>query len=355
MGWMSVSSAPSVEKPRRPFRTTLAGIVLTIAAVALSGCAETEFIANTTKVLSDLGRTPVAPGRYKVGKPYQIKGVWYYPKEDWSYVETGIASWYGPNFHGKQTANGEIFDQNAITAAHKTLPMPTAARVTNLENGRSLVVRVNDRGPFVHGRIIDLSRRSAQLLGFERQGTARVRIEILPGESRRLISETGTAIPRDLASISGGGITPVRFAPRPAAAAPVAPAPAAAPRASVSVSSIGGATSGPVVETPSTRPSTGRSAIDLARNGSIEGEVVQGTPEPSRLFVQAGAFGDVGNAERLQQRLDDVGPVRISETTRAGRVLYRVRLGPFAVVASADEALREVIDRGYPGARIIAD
>ncbi len=355
MGWTLNFPAAGPERQKRSLRTTLAGIAIAAAAVALSGCAETEFIANTTKVIGDFGKSPEAPGRYKVGKPYQIKGVWYYPKEDWSYVETGIASWYGPNFHGKQTANGEIFDQNAVTAAHKTLPMPTAARVTNLENGRSLVVRVNDRGPFVHGRIIDLSRRSAQLLGFERQGTARVRVEILPGESRKLISQTGTPVPRELASISGGSSVQVSYAPRPSATAAVAPAPSAAPRASVSVSSIGGTATGPVIETPSTRPSTGTSAVDLARNGSIEGEVVQGSPEPSKLFVQAGAFGDVGNAERLQRRLGDVGPIRISETTRAGRVLYRVRLGPFAVVASADQALQEVISRGYPGARIVAD
>ena len=91
--------------------------------------------------------------------------------------QTGIASWYGPQFHGKRTANGEYFDQEELTAAHPTLPMPVLVRVTNLENGRSLVVRVNDRGPFVNGREIDLSRKAAELLGYDRKGTARVRVQ----------------------------------------------------------------------------------------------------------------------------------------------------------------------------------
>ncbi|MBM3569758.1 MAG: septal ring lytic transglycosylase RlpA family protein, partial [Alphaproteobacteria bacterium] len=123
---------------------------------------------------------PVKPGGiYKVGNPYQVAGIWYTPKEDPGYDETGIASWYGHPFHGKVTANGETYDMNDMTAAHKTLPMPVMVRVTNLENGRQLVLRVNDRGPFVHGRIIDVSRRGAQLLGFEGKGTARVRVQVI--------------------------------------------------------------------------------------------------------------------------------------------------------------------------------
>lgn len=115
-------------------------------------------------------------GYYKVGRPYQIKGKWYTPREDPTYDRTGIASFYAGDFHNKLTANGETFDMTSLTAAHKTLPMPSYVIVENLENGRKLKVRVNDRGPFVDGRIIDLSRRSAKLLGFKRQGLARVRV-----------------------------------------------------------------------------------------------------------------------------------------------------------------------------------
>ncbi len=122
-------------------------------------------------------QAPKSAGTYKVGNPYQIAGKWYYPADDPHYQETGTASWYGPTFHGKSTANGETFNENDVTAAHRTLPMPSWVEVTNLENGRKLVVRVNDRGPFAKERIIDLSRRSAQLLGVEQQGTARVHVK----------------------------------------------------------------------------------------------------------------------------------------------------------------------------------
>ena len=122
-------------------------------------------------------QAPRSAGTYKVGNPYQIAGKWYYPSDDPHYQETGTASWYGPTFHGKSTANGEQFNENDVTAAHRTLPMPSYVEVTNLENGRKLVVRVNDRGPFAKDRIIDLSRRSAQLLGVEQAGTARVHVK----------------------------------------------------------------------------------------------------------------------------------------------------------------------------------
>ena len=115
-----------------------------------------------------------------------MSGNWYYPKEDYSYDETGIASWYGQGFHGEKTANGEIFNKDELTAAHKTLPLPTLARVTNLDNGRSIVVRINDRGPFSGARIIDVSQRAAQLLGFEAQGTAKVRVQVLADESKAI-------------------------------------------------------------------------------------------------------------------------------------------------------------------------
>lgn len=122
-------------------------------------------------------RVPKGGGRYQVGKPYKVAGRWYKPRENTRYDATGKASWYGPNFHGRRTANGEIFDQNAISAAHPTLPLPSYVRVTNLENGNSIIVRVNDRGPFAHGREIDLSRRAADLLGYINKGTARVRVK----------------------------------------------------------------------------------------------------------------------------------------------------------------------------------
>ena len=122
-------------------------------------------------------------GYYKVGAPYQVNGVWYSPRVDYNYDETGTASWYGEAFNGRSTANGEIFDLNQVSAAHKTLQLPSVVEVTNLQNSRALKVRVNDRGPFAGDRVIDLSRRAAQLLGFERAGTAPVRVRIIKDES----------------------------------------------------------------------------------------------------------------------------------------------------------------------------
>ncbi len=125
-------------------------------------------------------------GVYKVGNPYKIMGKWYYPAEDYNYSEVGMASWYGDDFHAKKTANGERYDMNTLTAAHRTLPLPSIVRVTNLENGRSLVLRVNDRGPYAKDRIIDISKRGAQLLGYQTKGVTKVRVEILPEESKAL-------------------------------------------------------------------------------------------------------------------------------------------------------------------------
>jgi len=125
--------------------------------------------------------------RMTVGKPYREAGRLYRPAVDWNYSEVGTASWYGSKFHGRKTANGEIFDKNQLTAAHTTLPLPVIVKVTNLENGRSVKVRVNDRGPFAHGRIIDLSQAAAEQLDFIRKGTARVKVEVLPSESQALL------------------------------------------------------------------------------------------------------------------------------------------------------------------------
>ncbi len=139
-------------------------LFLVLAAI-LAGCASTH---PTRKAAT-----------YRVGSPYQVAGKWYYPREQPNYDEVGTASWYGPGFNGRRTADGEIYDQRSLTAAHATLPLPVNVRVTNLDNNRSIVLRVNDRGPFHSGRIIDVSERAAELLGFKQAGTARVRVEYL--------------------------------------------------------------------------------------------------------------------------------------------------------------------------------
>ncbi len=139
---------------------------------------------------------------YIVGQPYQVNGRTYYPREDFDYDRTGIASWYGSDFHGRRTANGETYDMNALTAAHPTLPMPTIVRVTNLDNGRSVIVRINDRGPFAEDRIIDLSRAGARELGFETRGLARVRVTVLREASLQLKRAAGVADQGDIVRVA---------------------------------------------------------------------------------------------------------------------------------------------------------
>jgi rare lipoprotein A len=149
------------------------------------GCSQPERVHQTRfgqsapaspRVITDSQPVPRGGGTYKVGEPYQIDGQWFVPREEPAYEHSGIASFYAADFHGRRTSNGEVFDIWALTAAHPTLPLPSYAYVTNLENGRTLLVRVNDRGPYAKGRVIDVSRTTARYLGFETQGTARVRV-----------------------------------------------------------------------------------------------------------------------------------------------------------------------------------
>jgi rare lipoprotein A len=128
------------------------------------------------RTVADGASVPKGGGSYKLGSPYKIAGRWYTPSEDPNYDRTGLASWYGTDFHGRKTANGELFDMGALTAAHPTLPIPSYAYVTNLDNNRTILVRINDRGPYAHNRIMDLSRRSAQALGTEGKGIGNVRV-----------------------------------------------------------------------------------------------------------------------------------------------------------------------------------
>ncbi|MDX3924937.1 MAG: septal ring lytic transglycosylase RlpA family protein [Shinella sp.] len=139
---------------------------------------ESEYgVKASPKVVEEGQAVPKGGGRYQVGKPYQVRGKWYQPKEDPDYNKTGLASWYGSAFHGRRTANGEVYDKYHLSAAHPTFPLPSYARVTNLENGSSVVVRVNDRGPFHEGRIIDVSSKTADLLDMKSTGTAKVRVQ----------------------------------------------------------------------------------------------------------------------------------------------------------------------------------
>ncbi len=308
----------------------------------MTACAETQFLTHTAKKVT---RDDTAPqtGLYKVGNPYQINGVWYYPAIDYEYDETGIASWYGPQFHGKATANGEIFDMNSVSAAHRTLPLPSMVRVTNLDNGRSLTLRVNDRGPFARGRVIDLSRRAAQLLGFEGQGTTKVRVQILARESELLAQSMQKGGSIKLAALD---TTPAQFeveaAPNVGVTTEELPPPAGAKVAASRVSAA-------------PRPVAAAQSV-LAENPVADVGVVTTVPVgPSTVYVQAGAFSMFDNANRVRARLSSVGTVEVSPVLINGLNMFRVRMGPVRSVADADNILNQVIDAGYPGARIVVE
>jgi rare lipoprotein A len=280
------------------------------------------------------GQYRTARPMYKVGVPYQINGIWYYPTVDYNYDETGVASWYGERFDQKYTANGEVFDLNELTAAHRTLPMPSIVQVTNLSNGRALQLRVNDRGPFAHGRIIDVSRRASQLLGFATNGTAPVRVKIMKEESIQVA---------ELARRNGGDARVlVAEAPSVAkvAAAPMIMQPSAPPAAPISVvpSHLVAAEWPPLPEPP--LPEKVK-VVPLASS--------------ARIFIQAGSFSMRDNAQRLQARIAALGSVQMMTASVKGIEMYRVRLGPLASVEEADQLLARVVDSGYPEARIVVD
>lgn len=282
-----------------PMGRRLAGLLafVILSGGLLGGCAEMQLFGHAAKEINGaLSPEQASRGIYKIGDPYQVAGVWYYPKVEPDYDATGIASWYGQDFHGLTTANGEIFDMNEISAAHQTLPLPSLVRVTNLENGRSMIVRVNDRGPFVNGRVLDMSRRGAQLLGFEGQGTARVRVQLV-----------------------------------------ASPAPDISP----TMTANAGAADAPDGVQASTR------GLDRA----VTTQPVQQT----NIFIQVGAFAKQDNAINLRSQLAVFGPTKLSQVTLKGTELYRVRVGPVANVAEADRKLASLIAAGHNGARIVVD
>jgi peptidoglycan lytic transglycosylase len=310
---------------------TLRNVLMVATAAALTAaCATAPAVTPHVQV-------PATAGVYKVGEPYEMGDTWYYPREQPDYDETGIASWYGPNFDGKPTADGEIFNPGALTAAHRTLPMPVNVRVTDLENGHSLVLRVNDRGPFAKGRIIDVSERAAKLLGFYAQGTARVRVTFvsradLPSGQPQP-DETPPQIASALPAKPAGQVQTASLDPVPGAAIEPAPDPAPAPAA----------------QAPARTAS-------IDRDDQVTGRVtIEEVIATTHLYVQAGAFATMANAQRLRARLAGAGVLNISSIDRDGQRLYRVRMGPFDDLRAADAALARVSAAGGTDATIVVD
>ncbi|MEC8546599.1 MAG: septal ring lytic transglycosylase RlpA family protein, partial [Pseudomonadota bacterium] len=277
----------------------------------LAGCGAPANRANTYE---KQGRQTAAGGIYKIGTPYQIMGSWYYPRENPNYDEVGIASWYGSKFHGRRTANGEIFDMNLLTAAHPTLPMPVRARVTNLENGKSIIVRINDRGPFAKDREIDLSRKAAEVLGFRDKGTTRVRVQYL-----------GRAPMYDSAGRLIRGQEPASFI-------------AEKPR------------------TPDENKRVAAAPVEQVEKQTLDGRTIADAPPPiasKRYAVQVGVFSSRFNAERLKRQLDRITPAEVSEAEINGETYYRVKVGGANVREDARQTRDMLVSAGHQDAVIV--
>jgi rare lipoprotein A len=301
----------------------------------------------------DLPPTSKSQGTFKVGTPYRVQGKKYQPKETYSHSETGIASWYGADFHGKKTANGETYDMNELTAAHRTLQLPSLVRVTNLENGKSLVVRVNDRGPFSKGRVIDVSKRAAELLGFKNKGTAKVRLDLMPEESKAIAMAAKSG--QDTSGMEVALNENRNFVVRPITTQPRTPITRA------SVPNVSQQTLEPIqVSASSSAPAASPSAPPVTghlRGGDFFPDpVIAFEPvRPTSIYVQTGAFAQQGNAISYAQSLQNLGPARVYPAIVNGQQFYRVRFGPIASVPEADAMLSNLLASGVEKAIIIVD
>lgn len=381
-------------------RLARAGLVLGLGGLGLAACA-------TAPVRPTIGAPPPGPqaqsqpppaglggsaqGLHGTDKPYQINGIWYRPHAEPNYDETGYASWYGQAFHNRHTADGEIFDQYALSAAHKTLPLPSIVEVTNLDNGKSLRLRLNDRGPFVGDRVLDVSRAAAEQLGFDRQGLARVRVRYVgPAPAfftPMMYASTDPNLVADhrvayTTTREAEGLPTVSKAPAgqveahslaPPAAAPVTPTPAPVALAdnsdarftepSVAIGagalapvtaaaatpglSLNAATPAPAPLAPPPQP------VQMAASSSP----AQAAPPASPLardgyVVQAGAFANRANAERVAAQLGAGTAIRPLD--RNGVTLYRVVMTGYADAGAAEAARARAAAAGFPAARIIA-
>lgn len=254
----------------------------------------------------------------RVGPPYEANGRWYVPTAEPGHEQSGVGSWYGPTFHGRLTASGETYDQDAMTAAHPTLPLNSLVQVTNLENGREVIVRINDRGPYVGERLIDLSRAGALALGYEQAGTARVHVRYLGPAPRRVNTDGATA--------------PAPIAPASYQAPSPAPLQAAQQDGPLALT-----VSAPVESAVTTAPTLQQTSYTA--------------PAPTGAFVvQVGAYSDLENAHRVRGLVEQAGPVNVDVRQTARGELFRVRVGPWQSREEAEAARRTLAGLGYPEA-----
>jgi len=326
-------------------------LVLSIGGLGLGACSYSDTDGPGGK----------GSATYIIGAPYKIAGRWYTPREDLSYSRVGEASWYGPGFHGRRTASGERYNQYAMTAAHPTLPMPTIVRVTNVENGRSVVVRINDRGPFKDGRIIDLSKAAAEKLQMTKQGTARVQVTVVRdrslrakraalGDSQTASTDTATTfeVRRSVAEREARGSIRSRSA--------------RSERAERTTRRTTRSRSRSRRQDPEGIGSAEARAARLARINTAAGAGSVGRPiqlqrseraSEGRYWIQVGSFTQRNNATTASADLRDIARPQVAALNVHGTRYYRVRLGPFENRAAARRALERIRRMDYPDAKIL--
>ena len=298
---------------------------------AWKGKGPNPFAGVGSPIYAKKGKVPKGGGRYHVGKPYKVANRWYHPKDQPGYDKTGAASWYGEAFHRRKTANGEIYDMHDLTAAHPTLPIPSYAKVTNLENGRQIIVRINDRGPFVGTRVIDMSKRAATELDYLRDGKTRVRVQWL---GLAPLNDNGAHIAMMNKQLMRGSSvkTLVAVAKGPATGGfveePVQVAAAEPPMA---------------VAKPESAPPPvhlASASVEEAAPAAFDGGYV----------IHAATFAKKANADAAQSFLSAMGPTQIQEMSGVNGTLYRIQVGPMRSESEARSMLSEVRGAGFPEA-----
>jgi rare lipoprotein A len=317
-------------------KVSLSKFLILASALLLAGCASDHntsnhgfksakldpFAGNGSPYYKRSGPIPFGGGQYHVGSPYQVAGRWYTPHEQPGYDKTGLASWYGEAFHRRKTSNGEWFDMATFTAAHPTMPLPSYAMVTNLENGKQVVVRVNDRGPFVDTRVMDLSKHAADVLGYRNKGIARVRVKLIgPAplhDSNRHMMAMNDALN------NGASLTQIaQMSNENSTAAPVQIAEAKPKKKYLD-------------------PSVQQAEY-----------VPPGQQADGGYMVRVAVFHSLDNATSAYNTLAGFGPTQVIKAVGANGPLYRVQIGPLDNEQDAEAALQSAITSGYEDARIV--
>lgn len=365
--------------------------------------AEKEYgVRASPRVTNKRSNLPRGGGRDQIGKPYQVRGKWYYPKEQPGYSKSGKASWYGDAFHGRLTANGEVYDMTHLSAAHPTMPLPSYARVTNLKNGSSVLVRVNDRGPYAHGRVIDLSKRAAEMLDYTHSGIADVRVDYVgraplegaddeyllasykPGNRGPDPSDglaTGVMIamagPTPTGQVGAGPVAAAAAFPGTLTNSGSLPAPSAPVAVAVSgqipaadVDMAGGQPMAGGVELPETGPQIIRRPVDegarvalaplsyaddrVARAAGALDQFANGktAADAGHAYITAGTFGDISKAEKLGKAIAHLGKAEIETAFDGKKPVHSVILRPDGRL-SEDAMLKQAWAAGAADAFIV--